>query len=1752
MAKFLNAEGLAHLVALIKQALPSKTSELTNDSGYVTGSKMYIGTCSTEAATNPKVCTVETFPLNDEEPLDGTIIGVKYSASDTSTSTTPTINVNGTGAKRIYYNNALLSTAKSTLQHGYANRYIYYFYDSSLDNGNGAWVWLGAGIDNNTTYSNVSLGQGYATCTTAAETVAKVASLSSYSLTANGIVSVKFSNDVPANATLNINSKGAKAIYHRDAPITAGIIKAGDTATFIYNTYYRLISIDRDDSADLSNYYNKTEVDTALDGKLDHIELYPLYEYLDGQGAVSEATAVVWNAEMQTLWNKATTQSSKMRTFQGLPAFPEDTGDNTYAWDIYGIFGAAVYIVAKVGYLIDNNGITKYYIAGQELKVLQHQLTFDSTPTSNSNNPVRSSGIKTALDGKQDLLVSGTNIKTINNNSLVGSGNVTIDSDSITMTDADPNDGIWGSGDTIQEAMEGITDGILTVYNETKPKDFVVTISKNNSTYTANKTYAEILAAYDGGKNVIAKYGTDVLNVSEKYSNSIRFSTSSAEEGLLRCFEVKSNNTWELYQFESQDHLTFDSTPTANSYNPVTSGGIKMALSGKQDKDLIVNITYDGNTGEYSADKTYAELVAAYNAEKNIKIVYDGYNFVLQWYESGESFYFTVTEGQDYNVQTLILDNDETWTLSQDNYQEPLTFDSTPTASSLNPVTSGGIKTAIDNAIENVIAEVDNTFIVVMSYTGVEHTLSADKTLGEIVNAFEDNKAVFAVIDGGWDDDCPVLPLRYILDNDSIIFSSISPDGFVIELSSNDTFDNGNIFSITTRNFITYDNAPTANSNNPVKSSGIKAALDTKQDLLVSGTNIKTIQGNSLLGSGDVSLVADDIMTASGLSIEEALYEHNQALNGKQDALVSGTNIKTVNNNTLLGRGNVTLDGSNIIYTGGEDYNMLSGDTLNECLDTLDEITYFKQDRLVSGTNIKTIQGNSLLGSGDVGLVADDIMTTSNLSIEKVLSEHNQALNGKQDALASGTNIKTVNNNSLLGSGDLHFDGGNLVYSGNETYELVAGETIDQNLDRIDVLIHDLGSPNEIASITTSESSASGGNNTVTITETNGTTTSFNVKNGIDGQDGQDGADGVSLGEIALVQTTGDSEESVMSQKSVTEYGRKVTAEDLAGTSDWVKAKLTEEGWVFGKYVVSSGNLSTNTSYVASPFFAVSGIEGHSITFAGGFAWSSACIAFYNESKTRVDYWGHTTNPRTITLATYATEMKYVRFTCAIGKIAECYILDNTTREYIFKGDEYLALYNNNNNITYDFLENNVIAQELGDNTTKVVSQKVLTDALNVAELTYNAPTHIGNILSYINFETDFPQFNPSTCEGISIVFDGDTKNVASNSNAPFMYISDGGTLSSNNPFFGFFFGYGTIYAGLIQAISGSSSSRIYNGCGTSIALNNYAHCALTFNFSTGEFCIYKNGILLNSAIPENYDEETVRSVLNNSKYMSLRTPTNTTYNQYTTTGFGVFGHILSASEVSTIFGAGCETTKGILLPTGFNAYIMYPQITSSWSIGGYNYSTYYTITNDTENGGKILATKENQTRMRFYIKPSSGNFSTRCRREFDFTIQSGSLTYLNTQQNGNEYNILVIKNSNGEIVTGELTEGTYHASCIPPFVRNPKTDEQLQIEHKFNTALNTVVWIHPEYKVTDLGCSVYASCSNYRGTYWEQYDGSKIPVNSSCLKYYDVYKPATVIYNSNNKPQFNGQMAVDTTNGKVYVGYLTGSGGTWKQINNS
>lgn len=102
--------------------------------------RIYMGTCGTAAGTATKVVTVEEFPLDGNgKPLVGTMIGVKFTNSNSGTA--PKLNVNSTGAASIYYNASVYSSA-STIG-GSAGRYSYYVWHDDM------WVFLSWGVDNN-------------------------------------------------------------------------------------------------------------------------------------------------------------------------------------------------------------------------------------------------------------------------------------------------------------------------------------------------------------------------------------------------------------------------------------------------------------------------------------------------------------------------------------------------------------------------------------------------------------------------------------------------------------------------------------------------------------------------------------------------------------------------------------------------------------------------------------------------------------------------------------------------------------------------------------------------------------------------------------------------------------------------------------------------------------------------------------------------------------------------------------------------------------------------------------------------------------------------------------------------------------------------------------------------------------------------------------------------------------------------------------------------------------------------------------------------------------------------------------------------------------------------------------------------------------------------------------------------------------------------------------------------------------------
>lgn len=162
-----------------------------------------------------------------------------------------------------------------------------------------------------------------------------------------------------------------------------------------------------------------------------------------------------------------------------------------------------------------------------------------------------------------------------------------------------------------------------------------VTINENTissdqvfaATYGTTK-YAEVKAAYDAGKMCTAIYFSRYYYLTQIKDDVIWFTAASPDPNIFS-LKLTNNDKWSTYNPWLQLHLTFDSEPKAGSKNPVTSDGIKKAISVKdwatsitafRDGDVIPVDGPDG-TAKMSKDDLLKEM--ADNALGSIHLLSD-------------------------------------------------------------------------------------------------------------------------------------------------------------------------------------------------------------------------------------------------------------------------------------------------------------------------------------------------------------------------------------------------------------------------------------------------------------------------------------------------------------------------------------------------------------------------------------------------------------------------------------------------------------------------------------------------------------------------------------------------------------------------------------------------------------------------------------------------------------------------------------------------------------------------------------------------------------------------------------------------------------------------------------------------------------------------------------------------------------------------------------------------------------------------
>ena len=249
----------------------------------------------------------------------------------------------------------------------------------------------------------------YGTCTTSASTQAKVVTCSDFVLETGAKISVKFTNGQTYNgtATLNVNGTGAINICRVGTTTTTRYYwSAGEVVDFVYDgTNYVM----EGKGVATTTYYGVTKLSSSTSSTSTSLAATP--------SAVKSAYDLANTANTQATTN-ATALDNKVDKVEGKDLSTNDytTAEKT---KLSGIETGANKTV--VNNTLTSDSTTEALSAGQG-KWLQQQI--DDT---NEEFAIWTQGITNMVTGKQDTLVSGTNIKTINGESLLGSGDITIE-----------------------------------------------------------------------------------------------------------------------------------------------------------------------------------------------------------------------------------------------------------------------------------------------------------------------------------------------------------------------------------------------------------------------------------------------------------------------------------------------------------------------------------------------------------------------------------------------------------------------------------------------------------------------------------------------------------------------------------------------------------------------------------------------------------------------------------------------------------------------------------------------------------------------------------------------------------------------------------------------------------------------------------------------------------------------------------------------------------------------------------------------------------------------------------------------------------------------------------------------------------------------------------------------------------------------------------------------------------------------------
>ena len=221
-----------------------------------------------------------------------------------------------------------------------------------------------------------------------------------------------------------------------------------------------------------------------------------------------------------------------------------------------------------------------------------------------------------------------------------------------------------------------------------------------------------------------------------------------------------------------------------------------------------------------------------------------------------------------------------------------------------------------------------------------------------------------------------------------------------------------------------------------------KTSQLTNDSGFTTATEVSTTYATKAEVPTKTSQLANDsqYQTKANLDTALATKADKSSLASKQDKLVSGVSIKTINDQSLLGSGNISIESGTSVTVDSAlsttSENPVQNKVVTKALQTKanasdiptkvsqleNDSKFATQTAVATGLATKADKDSLTSLEGSVSTLETTVRNQ-----DKSIVANAQAIQGKQDKLVSGTNIKTINNQSILGSGNISIEGGGTV-----------------------------------------------------------------------------------------------------------------------------------------------------------------------------------------------------------------------------------------------------------------------------------------------------------------------------------------------------------------------------------------------------------------------------------------------------------------------------------------------------------------------------------------------------------------------------------------------------------------------------------------------------------------------------------------------------------------------------------------------------